>query len=169
MHIRRGEKEDAYALAVVHVASWRTTYKDIIDESYLAAMDVEEKTRQWEMILRDGDVFVVENEQQQIVGFGGGGPERTGAYTGYDAEVYSIYLLFPYQGKGIGRTLLTTVVQFLYESGYRSLLIWVLADNGSVEFYKAMGGKKVAEERVQIGEQTLLEHAYGWKDLDAFL
>ncbi len=169
MRIRKGKKSDAYGLAVVHVASWRTTYKDMIDEAYLAAMDVEKKVKQWEMILRDGNVFVVENEQHQIVGFAGGGPERSGAYTGYDAEVYAIYLLYPYQRKGIGRRLLTAIVQFLYDCGYRSMLIWVLADNSSVKFYEAMGGKKVAQERIQIGEQTLIEHAYGWKDLTSFL
>lgn len=165
MHIRKARPSDAYDLAVVHVASWRTTYQDIIDEAYLAALNVEDKLKQWEMILRDGDVFVVENEEGKIVGFGGVGPERTGAFTGYDAEVYAIYLLYPYQGRGIGRKLLKRLATFLLEAGYESLLIWVLAENPSVHFYQAMGGKKIGEERIQIGEQFFIEHAYGWKDL----
>lgn len=169
MHIRKARQTDAYDLAVVHVASWRTTYQDIIDESYLSSMSVEEKLEQWDLILRDGDVFVVENEKRNIVGFGGVGPERTGTFTGYDAEVYAIYLLYPYQRKGIGRELLKRMVTFLHEEGYTSLLIWVLAENPSTEFYKTMGGNKVEEERIQIGEQYFIEHAYGWKDLQSLL
>ncbi|HLR14744.1 MAG TPA: GNAT family N-acetyltransferase [Bacillota bacterium] len=165
MHIRKAQLTDAYDLAVVHVASWRTTYQGIIDEAYLSAMSVEDKLNQWEMILRDGDVFVVENEEGKIIGFGGVGPERTGSFTGYDAEVYAIYLLYPYQGKGIGRALLKRLAEFLLDEEYTSLLIWVLAENPSVHFYKAMGGTKIGEERIQIGEQFLIEHAYGWKDL----
>lgn len=164
MYIRKAKKEDARDLAVVHIASWRTTYKDIIDASYLDGLDAEEKTKQWNMILRDGNVFVIEHKQQ-IIGFGGVGPERTGAFTGYDAEVYSIYLLHPYQGKGLGRELLKTMTHFLIEAGYHSMIIWVLADNPAVGFYEAMGGKKVSEERIRIGSQWLIEHAYGWKDL----
>src|SRR5699024_12776051 len=111
------------------------------------------------------DVIVGSKEGGKIIGCGGVGPERTGACTGYDAEVYGIDLLYPYQGRGIGRKLLKRLATFLLEAGYQSLLIWVLAENPSVHFYQAMGGKKIGEERIQIGEQFFIEHAYGWKDL----
>lgn len=169
MRIRKGRIEDAYDVAVVHVASWQTTYKNIIDDSYLAAMSVEAKVPKWEMILREGDVFVVENNENEIVGFAGGGPERSGTYTGYTKEVYSIYLLEAYQGQGIGRKLLTTVIRFLAETNHESILIWVLAENSAVEFYEAMGGKRVGQEYIDIGKQRLIECAYGWKDLRPFL
>lgn len=169
MHIRKAKKEDAYSLAVVHVASWRTTYKDIIDESYLSAMSVDEKINQWQLILQDGDIFVVENSNEQIVGFGGVGPERTGTMTGYDAEVYTIYLLNSYQGSGLGKKILQVMTAFLLDAGYQSLIIWVLADNPAVGFYEAMGGKKIAQQRIDIGEQSLMEFAYGWKDLEALI
>lgn len=165
IYIRKAKTEDAYDLAVVHVASWRTTYKGIIDESYLSAMRVDEKFEQWKMILRDGDVFVVENNKQQIVGFGGVGPERTGSFTGYDAEVYAIYLLHPYQGKGFGKELLKTMTEFLLDEGYHSMIIWVLADNQAIGFYEAVGGRKIGQERIMIGDESFIEYAYGWKDL----
>ena len=49
--------------------------------------------------------------------------------------------------------------------GFHSFLLWVLKDNlPSRGFYEAMGGTWLKEKPIAIGDQTLLEVAYIWKE-----
>jgi len=45
------------------------------------------------------------------------------------------------------------------------MLIWVLAKNPSRAFYEALGGQRVYEKQIVIGGETLVEVAYGWRDI----
>ncbi len=49
------------------------------------------------------------------------------------------------------------------------MTVWVLADNPFRRFYERLGGKLFCEKEIEIGEQKLLEVAYGWDDLGALL
>jgi GNAT superfamily N-acetyltransferase len=97
------------------------------------------------------------------VGFASGGPERSGdsVYTG---EVYAIYLLASWQGQGIGRQLIATVVRQLIQRGFTSLLIWVLVDNPSRRFFEALGGQPVRDRLEMTGGVEVKDVAYGWLD-----
>jgi L-amino acid N-acyltransferase YncA len=78
--------------------------------------------------------------------------------------VYAIYLLESWQGQGIGRQLTITLVRQLIQRGFTSLLIWVLADNPSRQFYEALGGQQVHERLQMTGGVELMDVAYGWLD-----
>jgi GNAT superfamily N-acetyltransferase len=106
---------------------------------------------------------VAEDESGEIVGFASGGPERSGD-AAYGGELYAIYILLPYQQRGIGRRLSFAVVERLARAGIRSMLIWVLADNPARRFYEALGGREVDRKQVEIGGAVLDEVAYGWSD-----
>ena len=98
-----------------------------------------------------------------------GGPERSGA-TDYHGEPYAIYLLEEYQRRAIGRQLTGVVGSRLVGSGMRSMLTWVLADNTPAHhFYEALGGQFVREQDITIGGTSLVEVAYGWKDIGVLL
>ena len=43
MDISRASPEDAYAIAKVHVDSWREAYRTILPADYLAALSVEKR------------------------------------------------------------------------------------------------------------------------------
>ena len=168
MHIRRATVEDAAGIAQVHVDSWRTTYAGLVPDDYLASLSVEQRKQNWRAILSApagaGVVYVAEVIPGHIVGFASGGPERTGnaLYTG---ELYAIYLLAPYQRQGIGRRLMSAVVEQLIAAGHRSMLVWVLTTNPARLFYEALGGQPVAEQPINNGQATLQETAYGWQDI----
>ena len=109
--------------------------------------------------------YVAETEQAEIVGFATGGPERFGDQT-YRGELYIIYLPKSRQRKGVGKELTKAVGRRLTESGLRSMLVWVLAENTSARrFYEALGGEYVREQTMAIGGANLVEVAYGWKDI----
>jgi GNAT superfamily N-acetyltransferase len=151
----------------VHVDSWRTTYQGIVPSDFLARLSYTKREQLWHTILSRSTpnvfVYVAADASGNIVGFASGGPERSGKTT-YIAELYAVYLLQAYQGQGIGRRLMATVVKRLIEAGMTSLLLWVLADNPSRRSYETLGGQPVYEKAVTIGGVPLLEVGYGWQD-----
>ncbi|NMG09809.1 GNAT family N-acetyltransferase [Brasilonema sp. UFV-L1] len=168
MIVREARLDDASAIARVHVDTWRTTYRKIVPDDYLASLSYEKRESGWVQILStavEGNHFtyIVENEVRQIVGFASAGPERTKDSV-YQSELYAIYILKAYQQQGIGRCLTQTLVKRLYESGFHSMLVWVLADNPACRFYEALGGQKVYEKQDETGGSILNEIAYGWTD-----
>src|SRR5262245_54746664 len=167
MLIRRATMADVAAIARVPVESWRTTYKGLLPDDYLANLTYEQRETLWrEVLSKSVDhnlVYVAEDYAGNIVGFASGGPERSGdpVYTG---EVYAIYLLERWQGQGIGRQLTITLVRQLIQQGFTSLLIWVLAENPSRQFYEALGGQPVRERLEMTGGIEVKDVAYGWID-----
>ncbi|OQP07760.1 GNAT family N-acetyltransferase [Geobacillus sp. 46C-IIa] len=166
--IRKADLTDAPAIAAVHVESWKTTYRGIVPDAYLETLAVEEKQTLWEKGLSQADhsVFVAE-ENGRVVGFISGGRNRAsgGPAAQYDGELYAVYLLKEAQGKGLGRQLVQASARDLAQNGIHSLVVWVLAANPSRGFYERLGGKKLAEERVEIGGKALWEWCYGWQDI----
>jgi len=170
--IRQARIEDAPGIAKVHVDSWRTTYAGIVPDDYLANLSYQRRTNLWDDILRDAErksiVYVAENEQQEIVGFVGGGPDRE-ENPPYEAELYTIYILQAYQGQGIGRRLVRVFAEQLLRAGMKSMLLWVFAQNPSRHFYEALGGRYVKSAQFEIGGATLEEEAYGWEDVSVLV
>jgi GNAT superfamily N-acetyltransferase len=167
VEIRAAYPSDAAAVAKVHVDSWRTTYRGIVPDDFLAALSYEQRERLWRGILSPASsssfVYVAEDPAGQIVGFASGGPARD-ADPDYSGELYAIYLLQDQQRHGLGRRLIGALVQQLVQAGMTSLLVWVLADNPARKFYEALGGQYVYDKQVSIGNARLVEVAYGWRN-----
>jgi hypothetical protein len=49
--IRLANRADAPALAGVHVAAWRESYRDLIPESVLATLSTDDRLSTWRAIL----------------------------------------------------------------------------------------------------------------------
>lgn len=166
MKIRKAVLADAKGIARVHVDSWIATYRNIVPDIYLDQLSYDAREQLWNGNLKADNNFVAENDEGEIIGFADGGKERTGKYAALQGELYSIYILPKYQGKGIGRSLVKRVVEHLKENGYHSMLIWVLEENHSRGFYEKMGGKEVDRKTLTISGKELTEIAYGWEDVD---
>jgi GNAT superfamily N-acetyltransferase len=166
--IRKAVPDDAAGVAKVHVDSWRTTYKGIVQEEYLESLSYDRSEERWRNRFAKNPaeyaMFVAENEVGQIIGFADGGPERSGDCD-YNGELYAIYILQEYQRKGIGKRLFGHVVSHLASNNFHGLMVWVLNDNPSRLFYESLGGQLVRNKTVEIGNQHLHECAYGWRDL----
>jgi len=172
IYIRQAELQDADAIANVHVASWRTTYRGLVPDSYLSDLSVVQRVEMWKRQLsgaeRSKNIYVAETEQGEIIGFASGGRSRSEQLP-YEGELYAVYLLEAYQRQGIGRKLMVSVCAQLRESGYQSMLVWALEDNGNCAFYESLGGEPTAYEDIEIGGRSLREVGYGWDDLDALI
>jgi GNAT superfamily N-acetyltransferase len=107
-------------------------------------------------------IYVVEADDGPIVGFAAAGKERTGR-TDFPGEIFAIYLLKDYHGRGWGRQLFQAAAERLGLEGFNGLMLWVLAANPTRGFYEALGGRLLGEQPIQIGPDSLVEVAYGWE------
>lgn len=159
---------DAPGIARVHIDTWRSTYRGIVPDEFLANLSYEARERTWTTAITHADdsnfVYVAEDEQGQIMGFASGGTSQSGD-PNYPGELYAIYVLKEAQGKGVGRGLFGEVVKRLARSGIHSMILWVFRDNQpSRRFYEAMGGKLLYDKKIELAGANLTEVAYGWKD-----
>jgi ribosomal protein S18 acetylase RimI-like enzyme len=171
VRIRAATPADAHAIAIVHVASWRTTYAGIVPDAVLRQLSVAQRARYWQRVLANvqppQQVFVaVDNER--VAGFAAAGRERAGDPL-YKGEILAIYLLQSHQRQGIGRRLVGAAAAHLLAEGLDTLLIWVLEANPARRFYAALGGHPVREQMIRIGGVDLLEIGYGWQDMRPLL
>jgi GNAT superfamily N-acetyltransferase len=166
--VRTATREDAGSIAAVHVASWRSTYREILPAELLSALSVDRRTEAWRGVLKrgegsgEGSVLVATASGGDVLGFCHVGPNR-GEPLEFKGEVYAIYLLTEMQGRGLGRELFARGTEWLRAHDRRSLLVWVLASNsGARRFYERLGGRRVAEKPIEIGSHSYVEVAYGW-------
>ena len=45
------------------------------------------------------------------------------------------------------------------------MLVWVLVNNPTREFYSTLGGQRLYEQEITIGGARLVEVTYGWQDV----
>ena len=172
MIIRQAALEDAAGIARVHVDTWRTTYRGIVPEDYLANMSYEESEKRWAARLNDSEgktyIYVAEDKAGHIVGFVSGGPDRDNDPV-YKGELYAIYILQAHHGEGIGRRLTLALVEGLLQMGLDSMILWVFAVNPARRFYEALGGQLVKTNQFEINGVIIDEVAYAWPDIRTLL
>ncbi|MFZ3577337.1 GNAT family N-acetyltransferase [Virgibacillus sp. DJP39] len=170
-YTRKAEYEDAEAIANIHINSWKSTYKELLNEKDISNITYENRLALWQTVLKlqkeDQCTYVVHNEKQ-IVGFVNGGPERTKRFN-FDSEIYTIYLLDEFQRLGLGVKLLQVFAEDMKSKGNTSILVWVLKQNPSSRFYERCLAEPIGVEETTIGEGTYQETAYGWKSIDDLL
>lgn len=167
--VRDAVPSDSAAIARVHVNTWRTTYAGILPADFLAGLEYANSEAVWSAAMgsnRPGaSLLVAETDQDEVVGFVYGAPEREGDPV-YRGEIFAIYVLQAYQRQGAGRRLFSTAARRLHEAGFDAFLLWVLKDNlSSRRFYEALGGTYLAEKTITIGGTHLSEVSYGWRDI----
>ena len=167
--IRAARLQDAEGIAHVHIESWRTTYKGIVPADFLAALSYGRRVEEWKKRLSASSpcvfVYVAVDEQDQVIGFVNGGKPQQPDENEYSGELYAIYLLQEYQGRGLGRVLMRQLVEGLARAEMYSMFLWVLKDNPGCRFYESLGGQLIREQLITIGGVALEEVAYGWKDI----
>jgi ribosomal protein S18 acetylase RimI-like enzyme len=172
--IREATHKDAEGIAFVHVNSWKTSYRGLVDQDYLDAINYEDRLNLRKEILQITTLFhLVGVAGEQIVGFADVGPIRAESRVGLRVceenigEVYAIYLLEEYKGKGCGKALLDRCRQWLSENGFKSFVVRALAGNMRAKrFYEREGGRLIGENTIIIGDKPYHEVSYLFKTLN---
>jgi ribosomal protein S18 acetylase RimI-like enzyme len=141
MEIRRAVVDDARGIAQVHVKSWQAAYRDLLPQSYLDALSVEQREAFWEKAIPGGAVEVLLAEVDGIIaGWVACAAARDEDVPPLTGEMQAIYLLPEYWSLGIGRALWSEAKRRLQDRGFAYAYVWVFADNArAVDFYRAAG------------------------------
>ena len=174
--IRRARKTDASAIGRVHVETWRSAYAGLLPDTMLARMSDVRQSAWWSRAIADpGEsrgIFVADDEEAGVIGFGSCGPVRDppDGLNGTEqrvGEVYTLYVESDFQNQGLGRRLLDAMLRQLQADGCDTAILWMLADNPARFFYEGLGGDLVGHRTDRMGGEPVDEVAYAWRDLDA--
>jgi GNAT superfamily N-acetyltransferase len=164
--VRRGEIEDAVALAQLDYDTGIATYSGILPAKAMAERStVEERIPRFQIRLTDPEmaVFVADDETQGIVGYVRAGLNRDG-FAAYTGKIFAFYILESRQRQGIGRRLFTTAVDWLIANGHNSLCLQVYGELPSTAFYERLGGELIDYSK---NESDIPTRVYGWSNLAA--
>jgi len=166
INIRKAVIEDAQSIAGVHLSTWQTTYKNIIDSQFLDNLNITdfENRRKANIINASIHTVVAETTEKKIIAFASCGYERTHD-TNYKGEISALYVSQEYQQQGIGKMLFARCVDNLLKDNFNSMKIWVLKANKFQEFYMRQGGQVVEEKGIKLVDKFYQEIAYGGKNL----
>lgn len=173
MIIRPATPVDAHDIAQVRVSSWRATYRGVVPDSYLDALDAAESEERWRAVAA-GEVPGVEllvcEAEGRIVGFAAYGAARK-PKRGHSGELYATYYLPEAMGKGYGSAMLRDVVAGLIRQGHDNMIVWVMEANArGRRFYEDILKARLVEgsrQSFEIDGQTIYELAYSLSPLSA--
>jgi len=134
MNIRPARVDDAHAIAVVHVRSWRAAYRGLVPQGHLDGLDAGERRLRWERILaataRPRAGTLVAEAEQDVIVFVNVGPTRDdGENATGVGEISAIYVLPEAWGQGAGRRLMAAGLDALAAADFGEATLWVLDTN----------------------------------------
>ncbi len=159
MRIRRAGPDDALSIATVYVRSWQAAYPGLIPQTYLDAMDVEERVGTWRdtllgsawphtgVIVLLGPAPPLRSEEGPITGFVSFSPTGDLDHTGVDdapagvvGEIVTFYLDPSAFGSGGADLLMSAAFVALRGAHFSSATLWVLGTNARARrFYERRG------------------------------
>jgi 3-deoxy-manno-octulosonate cytidylyltransferase (CMP-KDO synthetase) len=165
--IRDATPNDVADVARVHVESWQQSFEGIAPDDYLNSMSVERRKEVFGQRLSEPSyrLLVAEIPSRGIVGFIDFGTPDLENY-GFDARIYSFYLLPQYQRLGIGRSLFDRCFKMMSEDGFKSACLDTLEMSPYRRFYEKYGGEAVAHDSHKLGDQDFATVIYGWRSLE---
>lgn len=132
--IKKMETEDEVkGKAFVHWHSWHEAYPDLVSQEYLDKLTIEKCEK---IAFNWTDNIIVAKDGDRVVGFIGYGDR--GEEAPNTGEIFALYVLSEYYGKGTGLQLMEAGLDQLKE--YPQVCLWVLKDNKrAIRFYQKCG------------------------------
>lgn len=166
--IRKNELKDQQQMAHIKIDGWRYTYDKIIASRYLNSLDYKSQTERYIQSFEDyKDLVLVAVRGEEVLGYSCFElKEKTGKF---DSELVSLYIKPNEIRRGIGTSLVKETAKELISQGKTNMIIWCLEDNlNAIRFYEKLGGKKVVEKDVKIGDEIHKEYGF-YFDLDSLV
>ena len=149
MRCRDAEIDDAPALGRIHVAAWRTSYRDQMPAAFLAGLDPMLAAERFRARLRGGEPVLLVESAGDVAGFCLLGPSRDVDADPSTGEIIAINLDPAYWRRGLGRALLCEAMARLARAGFREATLWVVRENDRARrFYEATGWAVDGAEKV---------------------
>ena len=162
--------EDAAAVAKVHAASWKATYRGILPDTYLDTEVDVERADYWQSAL--------DTRRYRIVKLARVSGEVAGLIAlhddpedeGYDFTIEHLHILPGYKGQGLGRYLMKSAAETAQAGGAENLCLWVFEENvAAIGFYERLGGMTDAHGTDKFAGGDAPDRRIGWHDLDKLI
>jgi ribosomal protein S18 acetylase RimI-like enzyme len=140
--LRGATRADARAIAEIHVAAWRAAYRELMPQSYLASLSVDDRARKWEKtIAKPGPAQLALAELDgELAGFCLYGPTRDRVEAADVAEIYAVNVHPARWRQGAGRLLCAHALNEAAAREHTSMTLWVMSGNGRARrFYRHLG------------------------------
>jgi ribosomal protein S18 acetylase RimI-like enzyme len=152
--IRNAREGDADGIASVHDAAWRDAYRGLIPGRELERMIARRGPLWWHSAIIRGSRLIVLDFDETIRGYASYGRNRVPSLH-YGGEIFELYIAPEFQGLGFGTRLFQAARKDLAQHGYRTFLVWALAENErAVQFYAKLGGRIVRQAVERFGSET---------------
>jgi len=162
--IRPAVPGDAPAIARVQVLTWQHTYRGILPDTFLDALDVERSAESWRAVVSDRRRVTHVVDSPGLVAFCTAGPTR-GDHGAYRGEVEAIYVHPTEQGRGHGTALVRAAMGWLAARQLAPVLVWALeANTPAHRFYQALGAQRLDTRLLRIADALYPEVGFGWAD-----
>jgi GNAT superfamily N-acetyltransferase len=141
MIVRDATREDAIALADVHVRSWQAAYRGLLPDEYLDGLRAEDRAARYSFGSGDARApqTIVAVDDRLIRGFASIGPSRD-EDAGEAGELYALYVDPRRWGGGVGRLLMGRANARLRVLGYAEALLWMLVGNDRAQRFYLLDG-----------------------------
>lgn len=159
---REATAEDAALISRINASSWRTCYRDVIADDYLARLSDEYWTPSVRAWLASGQVYgtlaLLYGEPIGAILYGRGRDEAYGDW----CEMISLYLLPQYTRRGVGSALLQEAMRIMREDGYDRFYLWAIDGNAPADCFYRKHGFRRTDDRVpyRIGGQDVTDVRY---------
>ncbi len=170
--MRTATVDDAEAIARVNVETWRSSYRGIFPDAFLAERSFTKQLEGTRNYLKNlspkTTAFITEVSLVGVVGFCTGGAARE-KIQDFDGELFSLYVLKEYQRHGLGRLLLKATATFCEICKFRKILAWTLAASPFTAFYRSIGAVECGKQMREFGPLTRELVAFGWPSISELL
>lgn len=162
MKLRPALETERQAVAAIHAASWRESYRDLIDPGYFADLDRRMARRWGEMAIGADDLLLVA-ETDRIVGF-------LFARGGDPVFVNSLHVLPGLRSRGIGARLMADSARRFRDAGRAGAYLDVLTTNQrAIALYRRLGGIPGAVKEKEVGGLMLPNLRIDFPDLEIII
>lgn len=135
MELRHMTAADAEEVSRLYIKSWQAGYKGLLPQDYLDGPD----SWRWDGKFTDMPGSFVITDGGIIAGHSCARQSADEATSGW-GEVWTLYVLPEYWGKGYGGALLKNSVDWLSEQGFERVYLWALETNMRARrFYEKQG------------------------------
>lgn len=133
--------DDALGIAEVHVASWRSAYRGLIEQNVLDYLSVSKRAQSWSRVLSqiaapnrsstcelEPHRILVADVDERIVGWASFGAGRDEGVSN-QGEIAGLYVHPDFWRTKVGHSLLGSAELHLSDAGFSSAYLWVLFGN----------------------------------------
>lgn len=168
MKVRFAKSGDEREITRINVETWHSAYAGIIPAELLAEKKIDDRRiSNWRKTIEEAEsrgirVWVAEDDNGEILGYLCGGKSRDD-FSGYDYEIYALYVHPDSQKNGVGRMLVDAFRGFI---GYKPFYLFMAKGNVVAEnFYEKLGGIKNQElnRRLEIAGCVLEEDCFNFQ------